>query len=151
MHKTIKPNAIGTTRSVSDGRISKPETLLIIAGLCIFSSLPWITGQILPEVLSPVVLLTVFLLAFWQISSAEGSCPTYRARDAMIRKLVVALMLVGHRRVAIIRVLSHLSSAAVSTPLLYHPPRGTRPGEDRGRDPAPEAGLASRLFRIVGR
>jgi hypothetical protein len=75
MHKTIKPNAIGTTRSVSDGRISKPETLLIIAGLCIFSSLPWITGQILPEVLSPVVLLTVFLLAFCADQLRRGQLP----------------------------------------------------------------------------
>ena len=53
-----------TTRGVSGGSISKPETLLIIAGLCVFSSLPWITGQILPDVLSPVLLLGVFLLAF---------------------------------------------------------------------------------------
>ena len=53
-----------TTRCVSGGSISKPETLLIIAGLCVFSSLPWITGQILPDVLSPVLLLGVFLLAF---------------------------------------------------------------------------------------
>jgi hypothetical protein len=53
-----------TTRCVSDGSISKPATLLIIAGLCIFSSLPWITGQILPDVLSPVLLLGMFLLAF---------------------------------------------------------------------------------------
>src|SRR5207245_3886113 len=48
----------------SDGSISKPEALLIIAGLCVFSSLPWITGQILPDVLSPVILLGMFLLAF---------------------------------------------------------------------------------------
>ena len=53
-----------TTRCVSDGRISQPEILLIIAGLCVFSSLPWITGQILPDVLSPVLLLGMFLLAF---------------------------------------------------------------------------------------
>ena len=53
-----------TTRCVSDGSISKPEILLIIAGLCVFSSLPWITGQILPDVLSPVLLLGMFLLAF---------------------------------------------------------------------------------------
>ena len=53
-----------TTRCVSNGSISKPDTLLIIAGLCVFSSLPWITGQILPDVLSPVLLLCMFLLVF---------------------------------------------------------------------------------------
>jgi hypothetical protein len=53
-----------TTRCVSADSVSKPGTLLIIAGLCIFSSLPWISGQIRPDVLSPVLLLGMFLLAF---------------------------------------------------------------------------------------
>jgi hypothetical protein len=51
------------TRCVSDGG-SKSATLLIIAGLCVFSSLPWITGLILPDVLAPALLLGMFLLAF---------------------------------------------------------------------------------------
>ena len=53
-----------TTRSVSDGAISKAETLLIIGVLCIFSGAPWITGQIMPDVFSSVLLLTIFLIAF---------------------------------------------------------------------------------------
>ena len=53
-----------TTRSVSNGTISKAETLLIIGLLCVFSGAPWITGQIMPDVFSPILLLTIFLLAF---------------------------------------------------------------------------------------
>ena len=53
-----------TTRCVSGNSIGKLEILLIIAALCVFSSSPWITGQILPDVLSSVLLLNVFLLAF---------------------------------------------------------------------------------------
>ena len=53
-----------TTRCVSGSSISKLETLFIIAALCVFSSLPWITGQILPDVLSSVLLLGMFLLTF---------------------------------------------------------------------------------------
>lgn len=51
-------------RCVSDGIIEKSQTLLIISGLCLFSSLPWITGEILPDVFAPVVLLGIFLQAF---------------------------------------------------------------------------------------
>ena len=46
------------------GAISKAETLLIIGVLCIFSGAPWITGQIMPDVFSSVLLLTIFLIAF---------------------------------------------------------------------------------------
>jgi hypothetical protein len=46
------------------GTISKAETLLIIGVLCVFSGAPWITGQIMPDVFSPILLLTIFLLAF---------------------------------------------------------------------------------------
>ena len=53
-----------TTRCVSEGTISKKETLLMIAGLCVFTSLPWVTGQIMPDLFSPVLLLGTFLLAF---------------------------------------------------------------------------------------
>jgi hypothetical protein len=53
-----------TTRCVSGGRISKLDILFIIAALCVFSSLPWVTSQILPDILSSVLLLGLFLLAF---------------------------------------------------------------------------------------
>jgi hypothetical protein len=53
-----------TTRCVSGSRIRKLDILFIIASLCVFSSLPWITSQILPDVLSSVLLLGIFLLAF---------------------------------------------------------------------------------------
>ncbi len=53
-----------TSRCVSDSRVGKLESLLVIAALCVFSSLPWITGQIMPDVLSSVLLLGIFLLAF---------------------------------------------------------------------------------------
>ena len=36
----------------------------MIAGLCVFTSLPWVTGQIMPDLFSPVLLLGTFLLAF---------------------------------------------------------------------------------------
>lgn len=62
-----------TARSVSGGRIMMPEMLLIVGALSVFSSLPWITGQILPDVFTPIVLLCVFLLAFGgaELSRAE--------------------------------------------------------------------------------
>jgi hypothetical protein len=61
-----------TTRSVSGGTISKAETLLIIGVLCVFSGVPWITGQIMPDVFSPILLLTVFLLAFCTDQLSRG-------------------------------------------------------------------------------
>jgi len=51
-------------RCVTGDHVGKPEILLIIAVLCLFSSLPWFTGQIMPDVFSPVMLLGFFLLAF---------------------------------------------------------------------------------------
>jgi hypothetical protein len=51
-------------RCVSGGDAGKVETLLIVAALCLFSSLPWFTGQIMPDVFTSVVLLGAFLLAF---------------------------------------------------------------------------------------
>src|SRR4029453_4400213 len=52
-------------RSVSDGSIENlHKILVVIAGLCLFSSLPWITGEILPDVFTPVVLLGIFLQGF---------------------------------------------------------------------------------------
>jgi hypothetical protein len=59
-------------RCVSDGIVAKFQTLLIIAGLCCFSSLPWITGEILPDVFAPVVLLGIFLQAFCSNQLTRG-------------------------------------------------------------------------------
>jgi hypothetical protein len=52
-------------RCVSDGSIQNLHKIfVVIAGLCLFSSLPWITGEILPDVFTPVVLLGIFLQGF---------------------------------------------------------------------------------------
>ena len=51
-------------RCASGGMTGKLECLLIIAVLCLLSSLPWFTGQIVPDVFTAVVLLGTFLLAF---------------------------------------------------------------------------------------
>jgi hypothetical protein len=56
-----------TVRTVTRGSIRKHEVLLILAVLAVFSSLPWVSGEMLPDVFAPIVLLGVFLLAF-----AEG-------------------------------------------------------------------------------
>lgn len=59
-------------RCVSCGNMGKPESLLIVAVLCLFSGLPWFTGQIMPDVFSPVVVLGVFLLAFCTDQLSRG-------------------------------------------------------------------------------
>jgi hypothetical protein len=51
-------------RCVAGGAGARSATLVIIAALCLLSSLPWITGQVMPDVFSSVVLLGLFLLAF---------------------------------------------------------------------------------------
>ena len=51
-------------RCVSGGNVGKLQTLLVVAALCLFSSLPWFTGQLMPDVFTSVVLLGTFLLAF---------------------------------------------------------------------------------------
>jgi hypothetical protein len=52
-------------RCVSEGGVANLHKILVVlAGLCLFSSLPWITGEILPDVFTPVVLLGIFLQAF---------------------------------------------------------------------------------------
>jgi hypothetical protein len=53
-----------TARGVSDHRVGMVELLAIVGALSVFSSLPWLTGQILPDVFTPVLLLGMFLLAF---------------------------------------------------------------------------------------
>ncbi len=53
-----------TARTVSRDRIGKLDMLLILAALAAFSSLPWVSGQLLPDVFASVVLLGIFLLGF---------------------------------------------------------------------------------------
>lgn len=53
-----------TARCVSGGAIGRLETLAIVAVLAIFSSLPWVAGEVMPDVFSAVLLLNIFLLAF---------------------------------------------------------------------------------------
>jgi hypothetical protein len=53
-----------TARTVTQGRVRKFNMLVIIAALAAFSSLPWVSGEILPDVFTPVVFLGLFLLAF---------------------------------------------------------------------------------------
>lgn len=50
-------------RCVVGHLISGPGFLATICLLAVFSSLPWLTGQILPDVFTPVVLLGFFLLS----------------------------------------------------------------------------------------
>jgi hypothetical protein len=53
-----------TARTVTLGTVRKLHMLLIVGALAVFSSLPWVSGEILPDVFTPVVLLGLFLLAF---------------------------------------------------------------------------------------
>jgi hypothetical protein len=53
-----------TARTVTRRRVRKLDMLLIVAALAVFSSLPWVSGEILPDVFTPVVLLGLFLIAF---------------------------------------------------------------------------------------
>jgi hypothetical protein len=60
-------------RCVTGGALGRLATLLIVAALALLSSLPWITGQLMPDAFTPVVFLGVFLLAFcsYQLARAE--------------------------------------------------------------------------------
>ena len=51
-------------RATTQGKIGKTDMIVILSALAVFSSLPWITGQLLPDTFTPVVLLGFFLLAF---------------------------------------------------------------------------------------
>ena len=53
-----------TARTVTRGRLGKPQAAMMLVVLAVFSSLPWITGELLPDVFTPVVLLGIFLLGF---------------------------------------------------------------------------------------
>lgn len=59
-------------RCTSDGRVGTRQLLLIIVALCILTSLPWITGEILPDVFTSVVMLGTFLLAFCRDRLGRG-------------------------------------------------------------------------------
>ena len=62
-----------TVRTVTRRYVSMLGALAIIGALTIFTSLPWVVGEILPDVFAPVVLLGIFLLAFApnRLSQAE--------------------------------------------------------------------------------
>jgi hypothetical protein len=51
-------------RCVSGGKLTQSKFLLIVAALCLFSSLPWFTGQIMPDMFSAILIVSIFLLAF---------------------------------------------------------------------------------------
>ena len=53
-----------TARAVTHGKISHFDMTVIVFALAVFSSLPWVTGEVLTDVFTPVVLLGFFLLAF---------------------------------------------------------------------------------------
>ena len=53
-----------TMRSVSHGKLGKTDALIVLMVLAMFSSLPWLTGELLPDVFTAVVLLGIFLFAF---------------------------------------------------------------------------------------
>jgi hypothetical protein len=61
-----------TARTVMGASIGISDMLLIIAGLAVFSSLPWVSGEILPDIFAPVVLLSFFLLAFEDGALSRG-------------------------------------------------------------------------------
>ena len=60
------------TARVTSPAISPTGMLLVVVGLCIFSSLPWITGEIMPDVFTPVVLLGIFLLGWGNDHLSRG-------------------------------------------------------------------------------
>jgi hypothetical protein len=51
-------------RGASNAPQAKSATPLAIALLCVFSSLPWVVGQVMPDVFTSVLVLGIYLLAF---------------------------------------------------------------------------------------
>jgi hypothetical protein len=51
-------------RVVAGSRRAHPIFPIVTVGLAALTSLPWLTGQLLPDVASPVVILGIFLLSF---------------------------------------------------------------------------------------
>ena len=58
-------------RCSSDAVPSKSVTLFAIALLCLFSSLPWVIGQVMPDVFTSVLVLGIYLLAFCSYASVS--------------------------------------------------------------------------------
>ena len=117
-----------TARTVARDRISKLEMLLIIAALAGFSSLPWISGEILPDIFTPVVLLGLFLLAFAdaELSRAElvyvGALTAFAIATHLSHVPIAAgliLLCVG-LRVLFLRRLTHIGlwTARLALPLI---------------------------------
>ena len=57
-----------TARYVMPFQPRKLDLITIIAALSIFSSFPWITGEIMPDVFTPIVLLGISSWAFRRTS-----------------------------------------------------------------------------------
>jgi len=117
-----------TARTVARDRIGKFEMLLIIAALAGFSSLPWISGEILPDIFTPVVLLGLFLLAFAdaELSRAElvyvGALTAFAIATHLSHVPIAAgliLLCVG-LRVLFLRRLTHIGlwTARLTLPLI---------------------------------
>ncbi len=51
-------------RCSADAVSSRSATLIAITLLCLFSSLPWVVGQVMPDVFTSVLVLGIYLLAF---------------------------------------------------------------------------------------
>jgi hypothetical protein len=99
-------------RCVSDGNIENffYKCLLVIACLCLFSSLPWITGEILPDVFTPVLLLGIFLQGFctnqlkrcecWYIAILTAIAIAVHVSHVPIAVGLIVLVLVLQRKFA---------------------------------------------------
>ena len=61
-----------TARTVNGDGIGLAQMVLIVAALAVFSSLPWVSGEILPDIFAPVVVLGFFLLAFEHRALSRG-------------------------------------------------------------------------------
>jgi hypothetical protein len=117
-----------TARTVARDRIGKFDMLLIIAALAVFSSLPWVSGEILADVFAPVVLLGLFLLAFAdaELSRAElvyvGALTAFAIATHLSHVPIAAgliLLCVG-LRVLFLRRLTHIGlwTARLTLPLI---------------------------------
>jgi hypothetical protein len=59
-------------RCVTNESLDRSDAVLTVTALCLFSSLPWFVGQIMPDVFSPVVLIGIFLLGFCREALKRG-------------------------------------------------------------------------------
>ena len=53
-----------TARTVSRASTGKGSILVVVIALAVFSSLPWLTGEIMPDIFTPVVAIGLYLIAF---------------------------------------------------------------------------------------